>query len=211
MILIADIHGCFKTLMRLLDRCPQEDVRNMDIVFLGDLIDRGPRSKEVVEFAMSNGIKTLCGNHEDLALAHHNVKPNCGEYYGYQVWYPNGGDLTLASYESERLPDNVLEWMAKLPIYHVDPRYHNLFLSHTGHWKSADKGDRFNALWARERNFRNDGMYRVFGHTPAKKAIVRKNYAMIDTGAAYSSHGYGVLSAMLWPSKEIIEQEFDET
>lgn len=43
---ISDVHGCYHTLMALLMQIPSE----YEIVFLGDLVDRGPRSKQVVDF-----------------------------------------------------------------------------------------------------------------------------------------------------------------
>lgn len=220
MLIFSDLHGAYHTFLRLLAKCPQDDVKARNIVLLGDLIDRGPNSREMVEWAMSEGVTTLMGNHEDLCLAYHDITPNCSKYYDEGIWLFNGGFDTIRSFKGGQLPDDpaewvlpdsVLKWMAQLPIHYTPPQHPELFLSHTGHGLSADRGDRFTALWDRERSFKNDGKFRVFGHTPAKTAIIKSNYAMIDTGAAYSSRGYGTLSAMVWPTKEIITQVYDET
>ncbi len=48
--IIGDIHGCFTTLIRLIDRLP----KNSKIAFVGDMVDRGLQSKEVVEFIKNN-------------------------------------------------------------------------------------------------------------------------------------------------------------
>ena len=57
MIIIADIHGCFKTLQALIKKLPEDQ----EICFSGDLIDRGRNSKDVVEFVKSNGYKCCRG------------------------------------------------------------------------------------------------------------------------------------------------------
>jgi hypothetical protein len=48
----------------------------------------------------------------------------------------------------------------------------------------------------------DDGLFRVYGHTRVKEAVVTDAYANIDTGAAYG----GSLSAFIWPSREIVSQ-----
>jgi hypothetical protein len=57
---------------------------------------------------------------------------------------------------------------------------------------------------------RDDGWFRAFGHQRVKEAVITDTYAAIDTGAAYPAP-YGTLSALLWPSKVILTQPFDET
>lgn len=217
MILVSDPHSCYYTFLRLLAKCPREDVANLDIVLLGDLIDRGPNAKQMVEWMMANRVRCVVANHEDLCLAYHNVKPNCSSYYQPDIWaYPgNGGLDTLKSFDpslnSFRLPDNVLNWMSQLPAYIVDPRFPKLLLSHTGHGKAADKGDRFNALWRRDPVFKADGLFRVFGHTPHNQPVITKTYANIDTGAAYGDRGFDTMTALIWPTMEIVQQVYDET
>ncbi len=62
---IGDIHGCFATLERLLEDI--EYSRSRDTLWLtGDLVNRGPRSLEVVEWARQNAdhVVTVLGNHD---------------------------------------------------------------------------------------------------------------------------------------------------
>jgi len=207
-IIISDIHGCFNTIQKLLANCPQEDVKNNDIFLLGDLIDRGPRSKEVLEWAIANKVKTVKGNHEDLCLAHYNIKPNCSRDYIYGVWIDfNGGDKTIRSFGGD-IPRETLIWMSNLPVYLTDERYPELFLSHTGWGKSADNGNLFHALWERNHDFKNRNITRVIGHTPVKQPFVSERYINIDTGAAYSQHGFGNMTALIWPAKKFVTQKF---
>lgn len=210
---VSDIHGCYYTLIRLLNKCLEGEV-----IFAGDLIDRGPHSKEVVEFAMHNKIPCVMGNHEDLALAYSKhrelgYKSHCVEMYDRDVWLDNGGRDCLESFGSatyankHTLPKDVLDWIQALPAY---IKRDNLLISHTGYGLS----DWFAALWMRHDfdrdEFPDDGLFRVFGHTQQKNAVITNKCAMIDTGAAYSERGMGILTAFEWPSKKVISQEFDE-
>lgn len=195
--IISDIHGCYDTLMKLIEKLPGVD----NLYFAGDLIDRGPQSKQVVEFAMDHKIPTVMGNHEHMALyAHGRVGSNL--YDGPGIWRMNGGDKTLDSFGARRLPEKVLDWMGKLP-YFIEFPDSDLVVSHTGHFNL--KHNQEYSLWERSKGFRKDGRYRVFGHTQEKKPVITDTYAMIDTGCAYE--GYGVLTAFNYPSKEIIQQK----
>ena len=93
-ICISDIHGCYYTLIRLLDKCPKP----ARLFFLGDLIDRGPHSRLVIEFAINNEIPTCFGNHESLCLDFYNRKSRCSEYYERGVWLNNGGDKAVKNW-----------------------------------------------------------------------------------------------------------------
>lgn len=64
--IIGDVHGCYKTLLALIDQFPNK--QNSKIVFVGDLIDKGTNSCEVVEFIINNKYDCVMGNHEGLKL-----------------------------------------------------------------------------------------------------------------------------------------------
>lgn len=233
-ICISDIHGAFYTLMRLLAKCPQD----AQLVFLGDLIDRAPHSRKVIEFAMENEIPTVAGNHEDLCLAFYNHKgAKCANMYERSIWLSNGGDkavknwptidkrtltpfqVTQAKGLGGRVPDSVLDWFASLPAYIIpdappDENGRKLFCSHTGYGLAADDGDWLMTLWGKhsagDGEFPDDGYYRVFGHVRAEKPTITEQWARIDTGAAYRAP-YGVMTAFHWPSKRVIQQAYDES
>jgi bis(5'-nucleosyl)-tetraphosphatase (symmetrical) len=66
-IVIGDIHGCFDELLELLDLVSFD--RKKDIVCLvGDLVNKGPKSSEVVSFARKNGFLSVRGNHDEACL-----------------------------------------------------------------------------------------------------------------------------------------------
>lgn len=104
---IADVAGNFKTLMALLDKMPKQET-----IFLGDLVDRGPRSKEVLDFVMHNGHKCVLANHEHMMLDHFRGP----KYYGSGVWLWNGGSKTLESMAGVSI-EPYLEWIESLPKY----------------------------------------------------------------------------------------------
>ncbi len=198
MILISDIHGCYNTLRRLLRQCPDEP-----IVFCGDLIDRGPDSASVVQFAMEQKIPTVAGNHEDLMLFAHGRKSV--RYDSPMLWMMNGGGYALKSWKG-KVPAKVLAWVEKLPLQ-ID--HGELLISHTGVGNNSPS--REYSLWSRDMTFPEDGRFRVFGHTPAKMPILTPHWAMIDTGAAYAERGGGTMTALQWPEMRVLQQVYDET
>ncbi len=206
MIIITDPHGCYRTFLRLLQKCPSEDV-----VLCGDLIDRGPDSAGIIRYVMEHNIPCVMGNHEALCLDYHGRSMNpkrvraSGWCQSDSVWLYNGGHETLSSFGPAGIPDEVLDWMQNLPQF---IKYDDgLLISHTGHGLS----DRSHALWERSFTFPKDGLYRVFGHTPQLFPYITETHACIDTGCVFHDRGYGQLTAMLWPERTIIQQPYDES
>jgi serine/threonine protein phosphatase 1 len=114
---IGDIHGCINNLELLFSKLP---VTTKDhLVFLGDYIDRGPSSKEVVEFIIDLQQKypTTClrGNHEDMMLDYPEDQ---------DVWICSGGYKTWESYgllDTLKLPKSHVEFYENLePIKIID-------------------------------------------------------------------------------------------
>ncbi len=63
---IGDVHGEFDTLMALVAKLSKD----AKLIFVGDLIDRGAKSKEVIEFVRQNNHLCVLGNHEELMLTY---------------------------------------------------------------------------------------------------------------------------------------------
>lgn len=92
---IGDIHGCVKTLDILINEIFKKFQIN-EIYFIGDLIDRGPFSKDVIDLLLELPIKKdfMLGNHEDMMLDFlYNTKR-----YDDNIWLENGGIPTLQSF-----------------------------------------------------------------------------------------------------------------
>jgi len=101
-IVIGDLHGIFEPLARLLDRIRPTD--SDLIVFIGDYIDRGPDSKEIIDALLA--LKTehpatlfLKGNHEDMLLGSAGKDAVVKDV---NTWLYNGGAQTLLSYGMSR-------------------------------------------------------------------------------------------------------------
>ena len=128
---IGDIHGCFDELVELLELIEQDAVQQSSgpkhIVFLGDLMDRGPKSKEVIDYLLSykpdfaNPV-FLMGNHEEVFL-----KVLSGSEGALTSWFEFGGRACVRSYGVKNLgeiltsPENLLfRIQEKVPQNHID-------------------------------------------------------------------------------------------
>ena len=87
--IIGDIAGNYNTLMALLKQMPDEEV-----ISVGDMIDRGPHSKQVLEWFMKNGTAVL-GNHEHLLYTSQT------DSYMADIFLRNGGIATIQSFFPE--------------------------------------------------------------------------------------------------------------
>jgi len=200
---IGDIHGCYHTLLRLINKLPFE--QGDKFVFLGDYIDRGLYSKQVVQYVKelteSGQAIALKGNHEDM----------CTKKRDAQIWISNGGDTTLNSYDTRtpeekvrpdfrdeeasalwrknlpKVPKEDKEWMEKLPLFYEDDKY---FYVHAGVYPELELENQIedDMLWIRNRFLNSKvffGKIVVFGHTPMNKVLIQKNKIGIDTGCVY--------------------------
>lgn len=112
-IIIGDVHGHYTGLMTLLNAIApgQQD----QVYFLGDLIDRGPESLQVVNFVQQSGYACLLGNHEQLMI---DSFPNGRPFTpALQAWLYSGGRATVSSYGEAGILLEHLDWMKTLPTY----------------------------------------------------------------------------------------------
>lgn len=124
-IFIGDVHGHYDGLMTLLEAiAPTGDDA---IYFLGDLIDRGPKSAQVVSFVKDNHYTCLLGNHEQMLI---DVLGD-GQIYGpaLQSWLYSGGHSTVNSYGDSGIHQEHIAWMQSLPT-HLD--LGDIWLVHAG-------------------------------------------------------------------------------
>lgn len=228
-IILTDPHGCLKTLKALHAQLPA----GIPITMAGDMIDRGPDSKGVIDYVKSNGWDCVVGNHEVMMLDELSFgSDENGEYHvvkGYHsgIWLMNGGDKCLDSYEVDGVMDLAklkehCEYLKTLPYYIEypelkDAKGRHLLVTHTtaAHvWDepniSRDSNHfRGDVTWQRDPNPpKIDGIYNVYGHTPQRdKATIKDHFACIDTGAYFKRAPYGKLTALQWPEMIVFEQE----
>jgi len=190
---IGDIHGCANKLYALMEKIPI-DYANDKLVFIGDYIDRGPQSVEVVTYLVDlkrhhPDIIFLKGNHEDMLQNYLQGTDRLTYLY-------NGGQHTLDSYlnqpnnsESSPIPSDHLEFYNSLVLYHETEDY--IFV-HAGLRESVplEKQDPEDLLWIREDFIYSNskfGKWVIFGHSPFSEPLVLPNKIGIDTGAVYGN------------------------
>jgi len=191
---VGDIHGSYEKLVRLLKHCRNHrGSRIAQFVFIGDYIDRGRHSREVVELlidlqqAEPGQITCLCGNHEDMLIG-------ALRYRDKALWLCNGGDMTLRSYKVtsvDAIPDEHLAWFESLPLFLSDDKR---FFVHAGIRPGVplEQQNREEMLWIREpflSDPRDHGLYVVHGHTPIETGLPEHlpNRLNLDTYAWYGN------------------------
>ncbi|MCW9708146.1 metallophosphoesterase family protein [Fodinibius salsisoli] len=212
-IAIGDIHGCFQTMKALINKL--DGFYDRTFVFVGDYIDRGPGSKQVVDFLLDFRKQVDCiflrGNHEQMMLD----AIDKGEMH---LWLMNGGDTTVSSYKVDsrrfNLPDEHDQFYRSTEFYYDTP---NFFFVHAGLSPSKtisesilDEKQVQQFLW--ERSHLNTAKKPwekpvVFGHTPRPSPTNESQMIGIDTGCVYNRRGYGKLTAVKLPEKEFIQQD----
>ena len=63
---IGDVHGCFYTLDKLIKTLPD----SANVIFVGDLCDRGLHTKEVINLVINKKYICIRGNHDDYMISH---------------------------------------------------------------------------------------------------------------------------------------------
>ena len=208
---IGDIHGCLDRLAKVHEQIA-EDVaaRPVDesvLVHLGDYVDRGLDSAQVVDW-LSGGapvpvdrIVNLMGNHEDMMLQ---ALPGT-DREANSTWLANGGADSLMSWEIARKV-HPSQWATLIPQEHqaflreleISVRYGGYLFVHAGIRPGVplDKQERQDLLWIREPflSWKHSlDVVVVHGHTPRHEPVVRPNRIGVDTGAVMG----GVLTCVV--------------
>jgi serine/threonine protein phosphatase 1 len=175
------------------------------VVFMGDYIDRGPDSRQVVETVLElrrkhERVVCLAGNHEKMFL-------NWLDGREEEFFLSNGGRSTLQSYgispdaqdRVAQVPSEHLEFFETLsPCYETE----NYVFVHAGVRPGIPMGlqDPYDLIWIRHEFFLSDhGLKKtvVFGHTPFRREpFVGEKMIGIDTGAVYG----GALTCLELPA-----------
>ncbi len=226
-IVIGDIHGCFNTLKTLIERkiiLSSED----HLYFVGDFIDRGPKTRDVIEYLIQlkrQGyyLFPVRGNHEAMLLNALQDESNM------RLWYANGAEETIRSFEIPEhllnkyeclkfIPDHFIQFINSFPYYYSLEDY---IIVHAGINFSADDIfiDHHAMLWTRNMTYQGEKIsYKtiVHGHTPTpltklKFDIINPENKIlnIDTGCVYKDlPGYGILVGLNLDNRELYFQEY---
>jgi protein phosphatase len=235
--IIGDVHGCADELVELLARLGYE-VRltgtgakrraittaphGRRVIFVGDFVDRGPNSMDVLRIAMAmvgvGQALAVVGNHDDRFLRW---------LKGHDVKLSHGLQGTVAQYEAEGEDFHaaIRPFLESLP-YHLWLDDGALVVAHAGvkpemlgrtspavrsfclYGDTSGKLDsdglpvRFN--WAAD--YRGSSVV-VYGHTPVEGAEWQGNTICVDTACVYGNK----LAALRWPEREIVTVPARET
>lgn len=219
---IGDIHGCFLTLEKLVQQIKSK-YQDIEIYCVGDLVDRGNFSYEVLDFVGAENITFTPGNH-DLMFYYHIKEPSSP--IG-KPWIHNGCEPTLKSYQGrwEKINDH-LEMINSAPLIIDHP---DCFISHAGisdyYYKHFDNNglkdiknleslvnsellSDHGIIWNRD-DLLDIGRLQIVGHTrvPEVKHIEYNNVLYIDTACVASNK----LSAAIVDNHKLIEVLSEKT
>lgn len=226
---IGDVHGRFDLMQALMDKIARHHAAlpptaSLHIIFLGDLIDRGPDSLKVLDYLHQAqkkmpGLIVLQGNHEEVLL-----RVLGGDQRALRNWMTYGGVQTLESMGlrppasgddlddclariRRAVPSALTSWLRRLPLTAESGDY---FFCHAGVRPGVplNRQKREDLLWIRD-DFLEDttphGAIVVHGHSINPQVDMRGNRIGIDTGA-YTT---GVLTALYLEGdrREVIQAE----
>lgn len=200
-IIIGDIHGCFEELGELLSKLEFQVGRDR-LISVGDLVNKGPRSVDVLRFFASSNSEAVLGNHELAfleALASSTSLPSPWRKLREEM----GDEL-----------DYWLRWLRSLPLYIEEEGF---LVVHAGLEPGRHPSESSANLLTRIRTWdgRGDCLYRegdppwfdfykgeklvVHGHWARLGLVQRHNTIGLDTGCVYGRS----LSALVLPERQI--------
>ena len=218
---IGDVHGCLAELDRLLALIEADEARRpparTTLIFVGDLVDRGPASAQVVErvrvLASLRPVRCLTGNHEEVFIA-----ALAGDQAALKLFCRIGGRETALSYGIDEQAYERADYaeLAAL-LERAVPASHRAFMAamedmiEVGDYLFVHAGVRPDIAlvdqrpqdlrWIRDRFLDHDrplGKLIVHGHTITDDVHTAPHRIGIDTGAFHT----GTLSALALEGEE---------
>jgi len=167
---VGDVHGEYNALLNLVAKTPL----NSELIFVGDLIDRGSQSAQVVRFVRKHKLLCVRGNHEEMMIEYgskfiEDIENNRAVEQE-NIWLKHGGRETLLSYGLISIKNNQIvphkfikdfifqfkddiEWMKQLPIYiKLDEKHssgRDIVISHSAIapvWKLRDNKEAYGSF-----------------------------------------------------------------
>jgi serine/threonine protein phosphatase 1 len=223
-VAIGDIHAQYDKLsnlmakLKFISKFPESiNFNTTPFIFLGDVVDGGPDTKEVINQLMQWEQQYphwvfLYGNHEDMLLDA--ICRGSRVYGNFYQWYNRGGAETVQSYSrdsdlglNERLrytdlelarhviPQSHLAWLNNRPYYFETEHF---FFVHAGvrpgdHPALTPPSD---MIWLRDEFIYSPydwGKKIIYGHTYSPEPVVRPNKIGVDT----MTHSQGDLTAVI--------------
>lgn len=204
LVIVGDVHGCCDELQELLNACKCSEP-NVCTVFVGDLINKGPKSAEVVKLVRKMGAHCVRGNHDEVCLRN------------WQNYTEGRTQLSEECQWMQQLDRDDLEWLSQLPFTLTIPSL-NICVVHAGllpsvslqqqpldcmlhvrnlsydsslsqwvwHKKAAEGAEPWASVWKGPEHV-------YFGHDAIRRLQQYPNATGLDTGCVYG----GQLTAVL--------------
>lgn len=201
-LIVGDVHGCFDELMELLEKVTYNK-SNDRLIFVGDLINKGPSSLKVLEWVKEDGCEVLMGNHE-LGFVHYVENPN--------------PDFTAFVKLEEQMGESFNkwgEWMKELPLY-IDEDFivvhggvvpgfsldntpaHLITRIRTWDGCGENMNNKENPAWY---DLYSENKLVVYGHWAAQGLRVEENTIGLDSGCCWG----GKLSLLHLETREVFQ------
>lgn len=229
-LVIGDVHGCADTLKALI--FDEIKIQNSDsLYFLGDYIDRGPKSKQVIDLLIDLSQKYSCtflgGNHEEVAVMVYRKEVLRNKQHKWfrssnphlNNWLRMGGKEFLDSFGVDsilQVPESYIIWMENLK--NVEP-LDDYILVHAGlNFHIPNIFDDHHAMrWTRsfETDMQKTGNRPVVhGHVPVSLDLILQcasdtkcGFIPLDNGCVYQKRlGMGNLVALDLDTRQIYVQ-----
>lgn len=207
-LIVGDVHGCFDELMELLKKVSY-DAQNDRLIFVGDLINKGPKSLDVMRWVKKSHAEVLLGNHE---LGFINYLKNPDPKYSSFVKLEKEMGSEVAEWAA---------WITSFPLYIEEENFivvhggivpnlslhrsppHLLTRIRTWDGKGEDLYNNDDPPWY---DFYKDEKLVVYGHWAGKGLNIRDNTIGIDTGCCWGKK----LSLLHLETREIIQVQAKE-
>lgn len=233
---IGDVHGQVNQLQVVLNQLAQlPDYQDRWIVFIGDLVDRGPDPKTAIDLilqTMEQHPKTtlVCGNHEyamAAALGIIRTPEYCDwstrwlDHYGSQTTFESYGEKDFGNLTAlrERIPEKHRQLLENIPWCVEHPEY---FFVHAGLDPAVPFELQRAILWERDFSLtrpqwlcskgltfqqppRDCGKIVVSGHVRVPKVTIGPHRVLVDTSGGEG----GILSAVLLPENKVIHSDLN--
>lgn len=202
-IFIGDVHGCYKELKHLLDEISFDEKEDR-LIFVGDLINKGPHSLKVLDFVVRNDYECVLGNHE------------WGFLKALDEPKYRRKRFELLYEEMGKKRESYIQWMRELPLYIEDEKF---ICIHGGlepgvplekqqaqiatrirTW-GGDPNDMDNPKDPPWYEFYEGTKPVIFGHWAMKGLVLKDNVIGIDTGCVWG----GRLTAFILEENEIVQ------
>ena len=201
--IVGDVHGCYREFLALLEKVDYSS-KTHRLILVGDIINRGPFSLEMLKWVRKRTVEIVRGNHEQSFI--HGCRGN-------GLLSPV---LIKLKKDMKKDINQWLDWLEALPFYIEGEDF---LVVHAGlvpgeHPKDSDPHLLMNIrTWSKQgRNIKSEGhpawysYYKgnktvIYGHWANRGLNVRDRTIGLDTGCVY---GYK-LSGVLLPERKIVQ------